>query len=203
MSAQPKPKYTLEEYLELDYKSEARLEYWNGEVFDMSGVSPEHDQIESNLHYHLRVKLQGRNCRTFLANMRIKVPSAPPYRYGDSSALCGEPQYETIGGLKVLTNPALIIEVLSDSTEAYDRGDKFTHYKSIPSFSEYLLVAQHRPHLSHFVGQDDGSWNQREYNDLTAAVKLVSLDCELALREVYENVTFDESATLPNLRPLE
>ena len=201
MSAQPK--YTLEEYLELDYKSEARLEYWNGEVFDMSGVSPEHDQIESNLHYHLRVKLQGRNCRTFLANMRIKVPSAPPYRYGDSSALCGEPQYETIGGLKVLTNPALIIEVLSDSTEAYDRGDKFTHYKSIPSFSEYLLVAQRRPHLSHFVRQDDGSWNQREYNDLAAAVKLVSLDCELALREVYENVTFDESATLPNLRPLE
>ena len=203
MSAQLKPKYTSEEYLELDYKSESRLEYWDREVFDMSGVSPEHDQIESNLHYHLRTKFQGRNCRTFLANMRIKVPSAPPYRYGDSSALCGQPQYETIGGVKVLTNPALIIEILSASTEACDRGDKFTHYKSIPSFREYLLVAQHRPHLSHFVRQDDGSWNQREYNDLAAVVTLVSLDGELELREVYENVTFDDSATIPHLRPLE
>ena len=203
MSAQPKRKYTLEEYLEMDRKSEARLEYWNGEVFDMSGVSPEHDQIESNLNLHLRLKLEGKKCRVYLANTRIKVPSAPPYRYGDSSALCGEPQYEIIGGLKVLTNPALIIEVLSDSTEAYDRGDKFTHYKSIPSFSEYLLIAQHRPHISHYVKQTDDVWSQREYNDLADVVKLVSPDCELSLREVYENVTFDEAATNPHLRPVE
>ncbi len=203
MPAQPKHKYTLEEYLELDRKSEARLEYWNGEVFDMSGVSPEHDQIESNLNLHLRLKLEGKKCRAYLANTRIKVPSAPPYRYGDSSALCGEPQYETIGGVKVLTNPALIIEVLSDSTEAYDRGDKFTHYKSIPSFSEYLLIAQRRPHVTQLVKQDDGSWKHDEYNDLTDVVKLASLDCELSLREVYENVTFDAAATNPHLRPVE
>jgi Uma2 family endonuclease len=203
MSARPRPKYTLEEYLKLDRKSEARLEYWNGEVFDTSGVSPQHDQIESNLHYHLRARLEGRNCHVFLANMRIKVSSAPPYRYSDSSALCGEPQYETIEGLRVLTNPALIVEVLSDSTEAYDRGDKFTHYKSILSFREYLLVAQHRPHLSHFVRQDEGSWTYREYNDLEAVVKLAALDCALTMREVYEHVAFDESATNPHLRPVE
>jgi Uma2 family endonuclease len=203
MTAQPKHKYTLEEYLEMDRKSEARLEYWNGEIFDMSGVSPEHDQIESNLNLRLRLKLEGRPRRVFLANTRIKVPSLPPYRYSDSSGLCGQPLYETIGGVKVLTNPALIIEVLSDSTEAYDRGDKFTHYKSMPSFCEYLLIAQHRPHVTQLVKQDDGSWKHCEYNDLAGVVKLVSLDCELSLQEIYERVTFDESATNPHLRPLE
>ncbi len=200
MSAQPKLKYTLEEYLELDRNSEARLEYWDGEIFDMSGVSPEHDEIEGNVYHHLRLKLKGRKCRVFLANMRIKVPSLPPYRYGDLSALCGQPQYETIGGVKVLTNPTLIIEVLSYSTEAYDRVDKFTHYKSIPSFSEYLLIEQLRPHVTQFVKMDASSWTHREYNDLEAVMKLASLDCELTLGEIYENATFDGSAGLAHLR---
>lgn len=191
MSAQPKLKYTLEEYLELDRNSEARLEYWDGEIFDMSGVSPEHDQIEGNLHFHLRSRLRGKQCRIFLANTRIKVPSMPPYRYGDSSGLCGAPQYEEIGGVKVLTNPSIIIEVLSSSTEAYDRGDKFTYYKSIPSLREYLLIAQHRPHVSHFVKQDDSSWNLREFNDLNATVRLTSFDCELPLSEIYEELDFE------------
>src|SRR5918911_1793522 len=124
MSAQPKARYTLEEYFELERKSEERYEYWDGEVFCMSGLSPEHDQIESNLNFHLRAKLRGRGCRIFLANMRIKVPSAPPYRYADVSALCGEAQFEEIGGLRAITNPSLIIEVLSPSTEARDRGYK-------------------------------------------------------------------------------
>ena len=139
--ANPKRRYTLEEYFELERKSEERFEFWDGEVFCMSGVSREHDQIESNLNFYLRAKLRGRKCRAFLANMRLKVPSAPPYRYADLSALCGEAKFEEIGGVDALTNPALIVEVLSPSTEAYDRGDKFTRYKSIPSFGEYLLVA--------------------------------------------------------------
>ncbi len=200
MPAQPKLKYTLEEYLELDRNSEARLEYWDGEIFDMSGVSPEHDQVESNLHFHLREKLRGKQCRIFLANTRIKVPSMPPYRYGDSSGLCGVPQYEVIGGIKSLTNPSIIIEVLSASTEAYDRGDKFTNYKSIPSLREYLLIAQHRPHVSHFVKQDDGSWNQREFNSLDEVVKLVSLECELSLMEIYEDLDFGQAVTTLRLQ---
>ena len=191
MSAQTKPRYTLEEYFELERKSEERYEYWNGEVFCMSGVSPEHDQIESNFNFHLRAKLAGRNCRVFLANIRIKVPSAPPYRYADVSALCGEAQFEEIGGIRAVTNPSLIVEILSSSTEAYDRGDKFTHYQSIPSFREYLLVAQHRPHISHLIKQADGSWIHNEYNDLEAVVKLASLNCELPMSEVYENISFD------------
>ncbi|HEX8846361.1 MAG TPA: Uma2 family endonuclease [Pyrinomonadaceae bacterium] len=190
MFAQAQPRYTLEEYFELERRSEERYEYWHGEVFCMSGVSPEHDQIESNLNFHLRAKLTGRDCRVFLANIRLKVPSAPPYRYADMSALCGEAQFEEIGGIRAVTNPTLIVEILSPSTEAYDRGDKFTHYKSIPSFSEYLLVAQHRPHITHLVKQADGSWIYNEYNDLAAVVGLVSLNCELPMSEVYENVSF-------------
>ena len=190
MSAQTKPRYTLEEYFELERKSEERFEFWNGEVFCMSGVSPEHDQIESNLNFHLRAKLSGRSCRVFLANMRVKVPSAPPYRYADVSALCGEAKFEEIGGIRSVINPALIVEVLSPSTEAYDRGEKFTHYQSIPSFREYLLVAQHRPLITHFTKQEDGSWIYKEYNDLADIVKLTSLICELNMSEVYENVSF-------------
>lgn len=203
MSARPKHKYTLEQYLEMDRKSEARLEYWNGEVFDMSGGSESHYEIEGNLMARLKLPLLARGCRVFSGNTAIKVPTMPPYRYGDFSALCGQAQFEKIGGIDVLVNPALIVEVLSASTEGYDRGDKFTHYKSIPSFGEYLLIAQHRPHISHYAKQTDEVWTQREYNDLTATLKLVSLDCELGLREVYENVRFDEAATNPHLRPVE
>jgi Uma2 family endonuclease len=190
MSAQTKPRYTLEEYFELERKSEERFEYWDGEIFCMSGVSPEHDQIESNLNFHLRARLTGRSCRVFLANLRIKVPSAPPYRYADVSALCGEAQFEEIGGIRAVTNPTLIVEVLSPSTEAYDRGEKFTHYQSIPSFCEYLLVAQNRLHITHLSKQADSSWIYKEYKDLAAVVKLTSMNCELAMSEVYENVSF-------------
>ena len=201
MAANPKQHYTLAEYFELERRSEERYEYWHGEVFCMSGVSPEHDQIESNTVFHLRSRLTGRPCRVFLANIRLKVPTAPPYRYADLAALCGQPQYEKIGGLESLTNPSLIVEVLSDSTEAYDRGDKFTHYKSIPHFSEYLLIAQHRPHVTQFVKQDEGTWLQREFNDLSEVVKLVSLPCELPLSEIYQNVSFAPAAPPGNLSP--
>lgn len=197
MSALPKPKYTLEEYLELDRNSEERLEYWDGEIFSMSGVSDQHDQIESNLHISLSLRLAGRGCRVFLANMRIKVPSMPPYRYGDGSALCGKPQFEKIGGVDVLTNPSLIIEVLSDSTEAYDRGDKFSNYKSIPTLGEYLLIAQHRPHVSQFLRQTDGSWLNLEFNALDEVLKVVTLECELKLTEIYQNVTFPVATPIP------
>lgn len=199
MAAEPKRKYTLEEYFELEHSTSERYEYWNGEIFCMSGVSDEHDQIEGNTSYTLRHSLEGKPCRVFTANMRIKVPTLPPYRYADVSVLCGKPQFEKIGGVDVLTNPTLIIEVLSDSTEAYDRGDKFTHYKSILSLREYLLIAQHRPHITQYVKQDNGSWSYQEVNEISANLYLPSLDCILELGEVYRDVTFPETP-LPNLR---
>jgi Uma2 family endonuclease len=196
MSSQPKRHYTLEEYLELDKNSDERLEYWDGEIFSMAGASDEHDQIEGNLHFLLRLRLDESKCRAFLANMRIKAPSLPPYRYGDLSALCGKSAFEKIEGVDVLTNPALIIEVLSPSTKHYDRVVKFTHYKSILSFREYLLVAQHRPHITQFVKRDDGEWIHREYNDLNDVVKLTSVECELSLSEIYQDVSFKQRPTL-------
>lgn len=198
-----KRKHTLQEYLEMDRTSEARLEYWNDEIFDMSGASKEHARIERSVMTHLTTRLSGRGCEIFTANMRIKVSSLPPYRYGDLSGLCGEAQFEEIGGVDAMINPSLVIKVLSNSTEAYDRGDKFTHYKSIPSFAEYLLIAQHRPHITHFTRQDGGLWTHHEYNDLKAVVSLVSLGCDLPLSEVYENVTFDDAAINPSLPSVE
>lgn len=194
MSAVPKQHYTLEEYLELDRNADARLEYWQGEVFDMSGVSEEHSEIEINLMLQLGPQLRQRGCRVFPANIRIKVPSLPPYRYGDLSALCGKAKFEEIGGVDVLTNPQLIVEVFSASTSDYDRGDKFSHYKSIPSFCEYLLIAQHRPHVTQFIKEGENRWVQHEFSQLDDVLKLVALDCELTLRDVYENVAFPSAA---------
>lgn len=199
MAANPKRKYTLEEYFELELSTNERFEYFDGEIFSMSGVSEQHAQLEINFITLLSGKLRGCPCRVFPANMRIKVPSLPPYRYGDVSAVCGQAVFEKIGGVDVLTNPTLIIEVLSDSTEAYDRGDKFTHYKSIASLREYLMAAQHRPHLTQYVKQEDGSWSYNEVNELSASIQLASIDCVLELSEIYRDVTFPENPS-PNLR---
>jgi len=190
MSANPQQRYTLEEYFELERKSEERFEFWNGEVFSMGGVSHEHAQIEVNLISKLSARLAGRGCRLYPANMRIKVPTAPPYRYPDLSALCDEAQYEKIGGIDALTNPSLIVEVLSPSTEAYDWGEKFLRYKSIPSFSEYMLVAQHQPFVTQFVKQSSGDWIRYDFADLGDNVKLHSLNCEMNLSEVYQDIKF-------------
>jgi Uma2 family endonuclease len=200
MNVRAKHRYTLEEYFELERQSEARLEYWNGEVFNMSGVDPQHDAIEGNVYHSLRNALHGHGCRIFLANLRIKVPAAPPYRYADLSVVCEEPRYEPIGGVNALVNPILIVEVLSDSTEAYDRGDKFTYYQSIPTFREYLLIAQRRPHVTQLVKESDGTWSHHEYIDPDAIVAVVSLGCKLRLRDVYENIQFTENPA-PALPP--
>ncbi len=191
MAANPQRHYTIEEYLELDESSEERWEFWDGEVFCMSGGSQAHDRILVNLIVHLSAKLDSSDCRAFSSDMRIKVPVAPPYRYADTSALCGEAHFEKIGGVDTLVNPQLIVEVLSPSTEAYDRGDKFTHYKSISTFREYLLIAQHRPHVTRLSKQDDGTWIHTEANDLADVLELSALDCTLSLNEIYNGVSFD------------
>lgn len=190
MSSQPQHRYTLEEYFELERTSEAKYEYWDGEVYAMSGASPEHEIVLINVATHLRNQLRERRCLVYPSNLRVKVPAAPPYRYPDLTALCGQPEYEVIGGVQALTNPMLIVEILSPSTEAYDRGDKFTDYKSIPSFGEYLLIAQHRPHVTHYVRQPDNSWSYEEANELSVTLLLPTLDGVLPLNEVYQDVEF-------------
>ena len=190
MLPQEKLKYTLDDYIELEKTSEERLEFWDGNIWSMSGASSAHDQVQGNTHFALRLKLQGKACRVFLSDMRVKVPAYYPYRYPDLSALCGEAKFEKFKGLDVLVNPQLIVEILSDSTEAFDRGDKFTYYKSIESFSEYLLIAQHRPHVTQYVKQADNSWSYKEVNELSEKIYIASLDCELNLEELYQDVVF-------------
>ena len=196
MLPQEKLNYTLDDYIELEKTSGDKFEYYDGNVWSMSGASLEHDQIQGNAYFNLRSNLQGRNCRIFLSDMRVKVPAYPPYRYPDLSALCGTTEIEKFKGLDVLTNPQFIVEILSDSTEAFDRGDKFTYYKSIASFSEYLLVAQHRPHVTQYVRQADNSWSYREVNALDDQIHIASLDCELILSELYRDMVFPDN-TLP------
>jgi Uma2 family endonuclease len=183
-------KYSFEEYVELEKTSEERLEYFDGNVWSMAGASINHETIVSNLDFGLRTRLAGRKCRVFLSNTRVKVPIYKPYRYPDLSALCGELKVETLYGLEILVNPALIVEVLSDSTKSFDIGDKFTYYKSIESFTEYLLVDQDKPHIVLYTKQSADAWLHREFNALHDKIFLSSLDCEIAAAEIYENVEF-------------
>ncbi len=193
MTAQPKKVYSLEEYFELEKSRNEKFEFWDGNVWSMSGARFAHNQISMNLYSALDTQLRKKGCHVLPADMRIKVPSYLPYRYPDATALCGEPLIEQIGGIDMLVNPQLIIEILSDSTEAFDRGDKFTYYKSIPSFTEYLLIAQHRPHVTQFVKHGDGFWANYECNDLTETVELRSVDCSLPLSAIYRGISFPET----------
>ncbi len=197
MAFQPKQIYSLDEYLELEKRSEERLEFWDGNVWSMSGASPTHNQIVMNLSIDLGSRAREKGCTAYPADMRIKVPAYPPYRYPDLLLLCGEPRFEHLGGVDMLVNPQLIIEVLSESTEAFDRGDKFSYYKSIESFSEYLLIAQHRPHVSQFVKHGDGFWINFEFNELADPVELKSVPITVSLSEIYRGISF------PELKPIE
>ncbi|MEJ7616978.1 MAG: Uma2 family endonuclease [Pyrinomonadaceae bacterium] len=129
-------------------------------------------------------------CQVYPSDIAVDVPAAPPYRYPDVSVACGEMQFRRIESLDALVNPTLLIEVLSPTSETYDRGTKFEWYKSIPSFAEYLLIAQDRWHVTQRVKQTDGSWLERAFNGCDAVLRLTSIACELPLREVYEGVVF-------------
>lgn len=184
--------YTLEEYLELDHESEEKIEFWDGHVFTLAGASANHNQIQFNALLALGNKLREKGCRIFPSDMRVKVPEYPPYRYPDLSALCGEAIFEKLGKQELLVNPSLIVEILSDSTADFDRGYKFTYYKSIKSFTEYILIAQDRPHVTQFIKQDDNSWLNHEFNSIENTFYLASLDCELALTELYQDILFPD-----------
>jgi Uma2 family endonuclease len=193
MIALPKRKYTLEEYFEIERRSEEKFEYFDGNVWSMAGASPEHERIVSNAIFHLRTVL-GRACSVFGSNLKVKVPEYSPYRYPDLSVYCGQGTFETMGGLDVLTNPQMLIEVLSPSTEAFDRGDKFTYYKSIESFTEYLLIATNRPFVTQFIKQNEQEWIQREASGLDGKLFLQTFNIEILLSEIYLDVTFPEPA---------
>ena len=193
MAAIPKERFTLEEYIEFDKNSEERYEYFDGVVVSMSGGTLAHNRIARNLTTGLTNRLGGQGCEVLPADMRIKVPKAPPYRYADLVVVCGQPIIESVQGLDVLVNPALIVEILSESTEAYDRGKKFVSYQSIGTFREYLLIAQDRPYITHYMRQSDESWLRTDIEDLDSEIKFTTLSCTLSLKEIYSLVDFTDA----------
>jgi Uma2 family endonuclease len=188
MSLQPKPQLTFEDWLEAERASlEGRTEYLGGEVFAMTGASVEHNAIVVNIASELRTQMKGRPCQVYANDLKVRIRPADAGKYPDLIALCGEHQFQD-GRRDVLLNPSLIGAVLSDSTEAYDRGKKFSIYRQIPSLREYLLVSQHQVLVELYSRADDGRWTLSDFSALTDSVPLPSVGCTLSLAEVYDKV---------------
>jgi Uma2 family endonuclease len=183
-------KMTLEEYLEFDYNSEGRFEYVNGEVIEMSGGSPEHALLSSQFGRVLGNKIVPKGCLVYSSDIKLKVPVITTYRYADVSALCGKPIYQDYFKQRLLVNPTLIVEVLSPSTESYDKDKKFREYKSIESLKEYLLVSQEEVLITLYTKYNEKFWFQSQY-ETGETLKLESLDCELNVDEIYAGIEFE------------
>jgi Uma2 family endonuclease len=186
MSLQLKTRYTLQEYLDLEKSTEVRHEYLDGEVFAMGGASWPHVVIVSNIVRYLGNQLEGRGCQVTSNDLRVKVPGTGLYTYPDVTVVCGKPQFEQPGDS--LLNPVVVAEVLSDSTEAYDRGKKFEHYRSIDSLTDYVLVSQTEVLVEHYSRQPDGRWLYTAANKTTDSLSITGVGCVLNLAEVYDNV---------------
>src|SRR5256712_1962321 len=193
MAANPKefthPYYSLEEYFAIEGAGLVRYEYWDGQFVCMSGGTQWHYSIGANAHLILGGQLTGKNRRAFTAETPIKTPALPPYRYPDASAVCGKPVFQRIESVDALVNPTLIIEVLSPTTESRDRGPKRAAYQALTSLMEYLLISQNAPHVTHYLRQGN-DWVRADYGSLDLSVVLPSIECPLALSELYRDVEF-------------
>jgi Uma2 family endonuclease len=177
--------YTFAEYIAIDEASDTRHEYVNGEILAMSGGTLEHSQLAANVIGELSAQLRGRPCAVYTSDARVRVLATGLATYPDVTVVCGSVERDP-ESKSTIVNPALIVEVLSDSTESYDREEKFAHYRRIPSLREYLLVSQHERRITHLSRNDDGSWTLRDVAG-GAVVKLPSVGCELSLDEVYRD----------------
>jgi Uma2 family endonuclease len=189
MSSQPTTYLTPAEYLAIERKAEYKSEYIDGEIVAMTGASRKHNLIVFNIALEIGRQIKGRPCEGYSNDMRVRVPSTRLYTYPDVVVVCGEPQFED-DQVDTLLNPTLVIEVLSESTELYDRGKKFGFYRTINSLAEYLLVAQDEQRIEQYVRQADERWLLSEHRSPEEAVELTSIQCSLELREVYDKVAF-------------
>lgn len=189
MVAQPIATMTEEEYLAFDRASDEKHEYLDGHIYAMAGASIAHGDIIWNTSSLFYNQMSGGPCRAVTNDLRVRA-SARFNTFPDIVVLCDEPQI-TDDRKDTVTNPTLIIEVLSPSTEAHDRGEKWLQYQQIPSLREYVLIAQSAPAIEQFVRQDDGSWRYLATIGLEAAVTFASIGCTLALAEVYRRITFE------------
>jgi Uma2 family endonuclease len=185
---------TPAEYLARERAAAHRSEYFDGACFAMAGGSPRHSLIKVNLTGELHVRLKGAPCTAYDSDLRILVVRTGLYTYPDVSVICGPLEFEDDHRDTVL-NPRLIVEVLSESSEAYDRGRKFGHYRQIPTLREYVLVSQEEPKVECFWHNDDGTWTMSEAAGLDSVLRLRSLGIEFSLREIYDKVDFGETAS--------
>ena len=192
MTSRPKTYPKPEEYLAFERKAEYKNEYIDGEVVAMTGASRRHNLITINLGREISQQLKGRACEAYASDMRVRIPSKRMYTYPDVVVVCDEPQFED-DGLDTLLNPTVIIEVLSESTERYDRFNKFAFYRTIEPLAEYVLVAQHEYRVEQYTKQPDGRWLLSDHRSLEDVVELASIQCTLTLREVYEKVILPPS----------
>ncbi|MFP4307175.1 MAG: Uma2 family endonuclease [Desulfococcaceae bacterium] len=188
---------TPAEYLEFERTSETKHEYFDGEVFAMAGAKPNHNLINANLISELRNRMVAdeSTCRVYPSDQRIKIEAIEKYTYPDISIACENIEFED-DSIPSLLNPVVIIEILSESTEAYDRGKKFTHYRLIPSLREYLLVSQDHCQVETYMRSEVGRWIYSSSESLENKIKIESIDCDLSLSEIYRWIEFEDGDSI-------
>ena len=194
MTAQPRRTVSPEEYVEFERNSDEKHEYYAGIIYAMAGGSARHNRIAGSTYAALYTHLRRRNCTVYPSDMRVKAIQTGLYTYPDISVVCGNEQFED-KKQDTLLNPSIIIEILSPSTEKYDRGKKFQHYRSIFSLREYILIAQDEYHIEQFTRQSDHTWVFSEAVGLSEMIHLAAIQCTLLLEEVYEQVDLSQSET--------
>ncbi|WP_017658742.1 Uma2 family endonuclease [Baaleninema simplex] len=180
-------KYTPKEYLELETAAENKHEYREGEIIAMTGGSANHNDIAGNFYAHLKFALRQKAYKVFIGDVRLWISTSQLFTYPDVMLIAREPVFYA-ERTDTVTNPQLIVEVLSKSTRNYDQGDKFDAYRTIPEFREYLLVDQYRIYVKHFIKTEEGYWLLKEYRELQQIVNLESVDFKIRLNEIYEGV---------------
>lgn len=190
MTAQPLPSLTEEEYLVHERASTIKHEYYRGRIYAMTGAKEPHNLIAGNTLATLHRQLRRKPCRVYPSDMRIKVLRTGLNTYPDVTIVCGQPHFtDTVHD--TLTNPTVIIEILSASTERYDRGLKFENYRTIDTLHDYILISQDHHHIEHYVRQANGQWLLTEATHLSETIDIQSIDCTLSLEDVYEKVELE------------
>lgn len=185
MGAKSAKEYTPEQYLALEKRSEVRHEYHDGQIYAMAGGTYNHSVIGTNITTELNLITRKAGCTTFNGDMKIRIDSKDCFVYPEGSVVCGEVEFSD-ADRHAITNPGMIVEVLSESTEAYDRGQKFYLYQQLPSFREYVLIDQNGPMVSHFVKNDDGIWEFRNIYGLDQSIDIRILPASIPLTDIYQ-----------------
>jgi len=187
--------FTPDEYLAFERASETKHEYFNGRIYAMAGASLAHNMICHNLGAELHAKLEGGKCRALGSDMRVKVPATGLYTYPDAVVVCGKPILED-NEMDTLLNPKVIFEVLSRTTERYDRGEKFIHFQSVESLTDYVLISQDRKRVEVFTRGEAGQWIVSRVEPPERIIQLRSIGCALEVDELYDGVEFGQTAPL-------